>query len=154
MTNASVPRPRSPRYLFRANIRTAVTESLERLQSDYIDLSYAHADDPDTPLEETLGAFDGLVREGKVRQIAASNYSAPRLAEALEISERNGLARYVAPQPHYSLVDREVPGGRARGRRSRRARPDRRDAPDDGGSRGARLGARAASCRRANRQRA
>jgi len=92
--------------LTRANIRTAVAESLERLQSDYIDLYYAHADDPDTPLKETLQAFDELVKEGKVRQIAASNYSAPRLAEALEISDRDGLARYIALQPHYSLVER------------------------------------------------
>jgi aryl-alcohol dehydrogenase-like predicted oxidoreductase len=93
--------------LSRGNIRTAVTESLERLQCDYIDLYYAHADDPDTPLEETLRAFDELVGEGKVRHIAASNYSAPRLAEALEISDRNGIARYVALQPHYSLVERD-----------------------------------------------
>jgi aryl-alcohol dehydrogenase (NADP+) len=93
--------------LTRVNIRTAVAESLERLQSDYIDLYYAHADDPDTPLEETLNAFDELVREGKVRHIAASNYSAPRLAAALEISDREGLARYVALQPHYSLVERD-----------------------------------------------
>jgi aryl-alcohol dehydrogenase (NADP+) len=93
--------------LSRANIRTAVDESLERLQSDYIDLYYAHADDPATPLEETLRAFDALVNEGKVKAIAASNYSAPRLAEALEISDREGLARYVALQPHYSLVERD-----------------------------------------------
>jgi aryl-alcohol dehydrogenase-like predicted oxidoreductase len=93
--------------LSRENIRTAVAESLERLHSDYIDLYYAHADDPDTPLDETLRAFDELVREGKVRHIAASNYSAPRLAEALEISDRDGLARYVALQPHYSLVERD-----------------------------------------------
>lgn len=92
--------------LTRENLRTAVAESLERLQSDYIDLYYAHADDPDTPLEETLRAFDELVKEGKVRQIAASNYSAPRLAEALEISDRHELARYVALQPHYSLLER------------------------------------------------
>jgi len=92
--------------LSRANIRTAVAESLERLQSDYIDLYYAHADDPDTPLEDTLRAFDELVNEGTVKYIAASNYSAPRLAQALEISDREGLARYVALQPHYSLVER------------------------------------------------
>ena len=92
--------------LTRANIRTAVAESLERLQTEYIDLYYAHADDPDTPLEDTLRAFDELVNEGKVKFIAASNYSAPRLAHALEISDREGLARYVALQPHYSLVER------------------------------------------------
>jgi aryl-alcohol dehydrogenase-like predicted oxidoreductase len=92
--------------LSRANIRTAVAESLERLQTDYIDLYYAHADDPETPLEDTLRAFDELVDEGKVKYIAASNYSAPRLAQALEVSDREGLARYVALQPHYSLVER------------------------------------------------
>jgi aryl-alcohol dehydrogenase (NADP+) len=69
-------------------------------------LYYAPADDPETPLEETLGAFDALVREGKVRYIAASNYTSPRLAEALAVSGRLGLARYVALQPHYNLVHR------------------------------------------------
>ena len=93
--------------LSRANIRVAVEESLERLQSDYIDLYYAHADDPDTPLEETLTTFDELIREGKVRYIAASNYSAPRLEQALETSDRNRLARYVVLQPEYSLVERD-----------------------------------------------
>lgn len=88
-------------------IRVAVEQSLERLQTDRIDLYYAHADDPQTPLEETLGAFDALVRNGKVRCIAASNYSASRLAEALEVSRRHGFARYVALQPHYNLVERE-----------------------------------------------
>ena len=92
--------------LTRENIRLAVAESLKRLQTDYIDLYYAHADDPETPLEETLAAFDELIKEGMVRNIAASNYSAPRLAQALEISDREGLARYVALQPHYSLVER------------------------------------------------
>jgi len=92
--------------LSRANIRAAVQESLERLQTDYIDLYYAHADDPDTPLEETLTAFDELVGEGKVRHIAASNYAADRLEQALEISDHRGLARYVALQPHYSLLER------------------------------------------------
>jgi len=93
--------------LSQANIRVAVQESLERLQTDYIDLYYAHADDPDTPLEETLATFDELIRDGKVRYIAASNYSAPRLEQALETSDRNGLARYVALQPHYSLIERD-----------------------------------------------
>lgn len=88
------------------NIRAAAEDSLRRLGTDYIDLYYAHADDEKTPLEETLSAFDGLVREGKVRYIAASNYTAPRLAEALEVSDREGLARYAALQPHYNLVER------------------------------------------------
>jgi aryl-alcohol dehydrogenase (NADP+) len=87
-------------------IRSAAEGSLRRLGTDVVDLYYAHADDPATPLEETLGAFDALVREGKVRAIAASNYTAPRLAEALETSRRLGLARFEALQPHYNLVHR------------------------------------------------
>jgi aryl-alcohol dehydrogenase-like predicted oxidoreductase len=87
-------------------IRAAAENSLKRLETEYIDLYYAHADDEKTPLEETLGAFDALVREGKVRYIAASNYSAPRLAKALEVSDREGYARYVALQQHYNLMER------------------------------------------------
>jgi aryl-alcohol dehydrogenase-like predicted oxidoreductase len=90
-----------------ATIRAAAEESLRDLGVDHIDLYYAHRDDPDTPLEETLTAFDALVREGKVRHIAASNYDAPRLAEALKISDSEGLARYVALQPEYNLVARD-----------------------------------------------
>jgi aryl-alcohol dehydrogenase-like predicted oxidoreductase len=89
-----------------ATIRSGLESSLRRLQTDYIDLYYAHADDAETPLEDTLATFDELVRSGKVRSIAASNFTAPRLAEALAVSEREGLARYVALQPHYSLVER------------------------------------------------
>ncbi|GAB2816888.1 aldo/keto reductase [Actinoallomurus bryophytorum] len=87
-------------------IRSAVEGSLRSLAVDHIDLYYAHRDDLGTPIEETLAAFDDLVREGKVRHIAASNYEAPRLAAALKISDTEGLARYVALQPHYNLVDR------------------------------------------------
>jgi aryl-alcohol dehydrogenase (NADP+) len=87
-------------------IRAALENSLRRLQTSYIDLYWAHADDPETPLDDTLAAFDELVREGKVRQIAASNYSAARLQEALEVSHREGFARYIAVQPQYSLVER------------------------------------------------
>jgi aryl-alcohol dehydrogenase-like predicted oxidoreductase len=90
------------------NIQRIAQESLGRLQTDRIDLYYAHFDDSNTPLEETLGAFDALVREGKVRHVAASNYTAPRLAEALAVSERRGLTRYVALQPHYNLVERDA----------------------------------------------
>jgi len=98
--------------LSRDNIRAAVAESLERLQTSYIDLYYAHADDPGTPLEETLSAFDELIKEGTVRNIAASNYSAPRLGEALALSDDLNLARYVVLQPEYSLVERdEYEGG-------------------------------------------
>src|SRR3712207_683904 len=89
-----------------AEIRTAVEGSLRRLQTDRIDLYYAHYDDGSTPLEETLRAFDELVRAGKVRHVAASNYSPERLTEAMETSERLGLTRYVALQPHYNLMER------------------------------------------------
>jgi len=87
-------------------VRAAAEGSLRRLGTDRIDLYYAHADDPATPLEETLGAFDALVREGKVRHVAASNYGAARLAEALAISKARGFARFEALQPHYNLVHR------------------------------------------------
>ena len=90
------------------NIRAAAEDSLRRLGTDHIDLYYAHRDDPETPLEETLGAFDELVRAGKVGHIAASNYSAPRLAEALAVSDREGFARFAALQTHYNLVEREA----------------------------------------------
>ncbi len=87
-------------------IRAAAERSLRNLQVDTIDLYYAHYDDETTPLEETLTAFDELVQAGKVRHIAASNYSAKRLTEALETSQRLGTARYVALQPHYNLMER------------------------------------------------
>jgi aryl-alcohol dehydrogenase-like predicted oxidoreductase len=89
-----------------ANIAAACDDSLRRLQTDHIDLYYAHRDDPDTAQEETLDAFDALVRAGKVRAVAASNFSAERLRSALEISTRDGLTSYVALQPHYNLVER------------------------------------------------
>ena len=89
------------------NIGRAIDDSLRRLQTDYLDLYYAHADDPEVPLEETLTAFDALVRSGKVRHLAASNYTAPRLAEALAVSRREGLAEYAVFQPHYNLLDRD-----------------------------------------------
>ncbi|MEG3128847.1 aldo/keto reductase [Pantoea cypripedii] len=88
-------------------IRQAVEDSLRRLQTDYIDLYQAHRDDQDTPLAETLAAFDSLIKEGKVRAIGASNYSADRLQEALKISEQQGLARYETLQPEYNLYDRQ-----------------------------------------------
>ncbi|MDP9429816.1 MAG: aldo/keto reductase [Actinomycetota bacterium] len=89
-----------------AEIRTAVEGSLRRLQTDVIDLYYAHHDDASTPVEETLRAFDELVQAGKVRYVAASNYSPDRLTEALETSERLGLTHYVALQPHYNIMER------------------------------------------------
>ena len=94
--------------LSRAYIRSAVEASLRRLQTDRIDLYQSHDDDAATPLEETMSAFAELIREGKVRAIGASNFSAPRLAEALATSARLGLPRYECLQPHYNLVERAV----------------------------------------------
>jgi aryl-alcohol dehydrogenase-like predicted oxidoreductase len=90
------------------NIRAACDASLRRMGTDRIDLYYAHEDDPSVPLAEVLGTFGELIEAGKVRYIAASNYSPERLAEALRVAEAEGLPRYVALQPHYSLVEREA----------------------------------------------
>jgi aryl-alcohol dehydrogenase-like predicted oxidoreductase len=99
-----------PEYkgLSAANIKAAADASLRRLGTDYIDLYYTHFDDLSVPVEEIIGALDELVRAGKVREIAASNISAERLAESVEFSDREGLARYVALQPHYNLVSRDT----------------------------------------------
>ncbi len=91
-----------------AYIRAAVEDSLRRLQTDHIDLYQTHADDAATPLAETLGAFDELIRAGKVRAIGASNYSAARLAEALRISAELGLPRFESLQPLFNPIDRRV----------------------------------------------
>jgi len=92
--------------LSRAHIMRAVEDSLRRLQTDYIDLYQSHVDDADTPLEETLGAFAELIRQGKVRAIGASNYDAVRLTQALDLAQRDGLPRYDSLQPLYNLYDR------------------------------------------------
>jgi aryl-alcohol dehydrogenase-like predicted oxidoreductase len=89
-----------------ATIHEGVERSLARLGVERIDLYYAHEDDPDTPLQETLGAFQQLIDEGKIRHAAASNYSAARLSEALRLGEREGMASYVALQAHYNLMER------------------------------------------------
>jgi len=92
--------------LSRSYIFQAVEASLQRLQTDYIDLYQSHDDDAQTPMEETLDAFDRLIREGKIRAIGASNFSAKRLAEALQVSEKNGYPRYESLQPLFNLYDR------------------------------------------------
>jgi len=92
--------------LSRATIRRGIDGSLQRLGIDTVDLYYAHQDDPDTPLAETLGAFGELIGEGKIRHAAASNYSAVRLQEAVGIGQGAGIASYVALQPHYNLLER------------------------------------------------
>ncbi len=88
------------------NIIAACNDSLKRLQSDYIDLYYSHHDDSVVPIAETLGAYQQLINEGKVRYIAASQHTAPRLQEALDIAEREGLPKYVALQDQYNLMER------------------------------------------------
>ncbi len=92
--------------LKKAYILQAVEDSLRRLQTDHIDVYQSHQDDPDTPLEETLKAFSELIAQGKVRAIGASNYSADRLAEALQVSRQHGFASYQSLQPKYNLYER------------------------------------------------
>ena len=94
--------------LSRQHIMQAVEASLRRLQTEYIDLYLSHQDDLETPQEETLRAYDDLVRQGKVRYLGASNFSAWRTTSALWQSERHGYARYVCIQPPYSLANREA----------------------------------------------
>ena len=89
-------------------IAQAVEASLKRLQTDYIDLYQSHKDDPETPQEETLGAYAKLIEAGKVRVIGASNFSAERLSEALRLAETKGLPRYESLQPEYNLYERSV----------------------------------------------
>jgi aryl-alcohol dehydrogenase-like predicted oxidoreductase len=90
------------------NIKAAADASLRRLGTDYIDLYFTHFDKPEVPVEEIIGALDELVKAGKVREIAASNISPERLRASLAFSDREGLARYVALQPHYNLVSRDT----------------------------------------------
>jgi aryl-alcohol dehydrogenase-like predicted oxidoreductase len=89
-----------------AHIARSVEESLRRLQTDYIDLYFSHCDDASVPIEETLGAYQKLIAQGKVRAIGASNFTAARMADALEVSRKNGLPRYEVLQPHYNLYER------------------------------------------------
>ncbi|UZT98443.1 aldo/keto reductase [Chryseobacterium fluminis] len=91
----------------RKHILKSVDESLQRLQTDHIDLYYTHFDDHTTPIEETLAAYDEIIKAGKVRYIAASNLSPERLQESFETAEKNNLPKYIALQPHYNLLERE-----------------------------------------------
>jgi aryl-alcohol dehydrogenase-like predicted oxidoreductase len=101
-------KPDGPGALTAQRIVTGAENSLKRLQVDCIDLYYAHRDDVETPLEETLTAFDKLVRAGKVRALGASNYDSPRLQQALETSAERQLTKYTVLQPHYNLVSRKL----------------------------------------------
>lgn len=89
------------------HILKSVEESLQRLQTDHIDVYYTHFDDKTTPVEETLQAYDEIIKAGKVRYIAASNVSPERLKASFEAAEKNNLPKYVALQPHYNLMERE-----------------------------------------------
>jgi len=93
--------------LSRIHIEESIDASLRRLQTDHVDLYQSHCDDPSVPMEETLEAYGKLIRAGKVRAIGASNFTADRLAKALELSSQAGLPRYEALQPRYNLCDRK-----------------------------------------------
>jgi aryl-alcohol dehydrogenase-like predicted oxidoreductase len=145
------------------NIRAACDDSLRRLQTDHIDLYYAHRDDPDTPQEDYVAAFDELVRAGKVRAVGASNFDADRLAGALELADKHDLTRFSAVQPHYNLVERDYERdlaplvereglvcypyfGLAKGFLTGKYRPGQ-DTVDSGASSGAMAGARVEGAR-------
>lgn len=96
------------RGLSAANIASQIEASLRRLQTDYVDLYYAHEEDPNVPIEESLEAFDALVRAGKVRYVGASNFSAESLSRALQVSADHGFARFDVLQPEYNLLRRDV----------------------------------------------
>jgi aryl-alcohol dehydrogenase-like predicted oxidoreductase len=105
-TKVGLEMPGVGQGLRRDYILQRVEDSLKRLQTDYIDLYQSHTDDKDAPLEETLAVYDQLIKQGKVRAIGASNYDAPRLAEALGVSAAKKLPRYETLQPHYNMYER------------------------------------------------
>ena len=108
LTKCGMEMPGRGKGLSPAWIKQAIDDSLKRLQTDYVDLYQAHADDGSTPLADTLGTFGELIKSGKVRALGASNYTAPRLEEAMETSKKNNLPAYVSLQPHYNLVERPL----------------------------------------------
>jgi aryl-alcohol dehydrogenase-like predicted oxidoreductase len=105
-TKAGMDMGEGKKGLAKSYILRAAEDSLKRLQTDYIDLYQSHIDDPETPLEETMEAFAQLIEQGKVRAIGASNYSAERLSETLEVSKQLKVPRYESLQPLYNLYDR------------------------------------------------
>lgn len=108
LTKCGMEMPGRGKGLSPAWIKQAIDDSLKRLQTDYVDLYQAHADDASTPLVDTLATYGELIKAGKVRAIGASNYTAPRLEEAMETSRKNNLPAYVSLQPHYNLVERPL----------------------------------------------
>ena len=107
-TKVGFPMGDGSQGLKRDAILRSVEDSLKRLQTDVIDLYQSHTDDRETPLDETLSAYDQLIKSGKVRAIGASNYKGPRLAEAEQVSRAHGLPAYTVLQPEYNLYDREA----------------------------------------------
>jgi aryl-alcohol dehydrogenase-like predicted oxidoreductase len=105
-TKCGMDMPNEGQGLSRAHIKKSVDASLKRLNTDHIDLFQSHRDDKDTPQEETLSTYGELIKTGKLRAIGASNFEAPRLAEAAKIAKDKGLPRYESLQPHYNLVER------------------------------------------------
>jgi len=107
-TKCGMEMPNEGQGLSRAHIKKSVDASLKRLNTDRIDLFQSHRDDKDTPQEETLSTYGELIKEGKIRYIGASNFEAPRLAEAAKIAKDKGLPGYVSLQPHYNLLERPL----------------------------------------------
>jgi aryl-alcohol dehydrogenase-like predicted oxidoreductase len=105
-TKVGMEMPNVGKGLSRSHIMKSCEASLKRLRTDYIDLYQSHKDDPETPIDEPLSAYQALIEQGKVRAIGASNYDAPRLAEALKLSAGKKLPRYESLQPHYNLYER------------------------------------------------
>jgi aryl-alcohol dehydrogenase-like predicted oxidoreductase len=105
-TKVGMPMSADRKGLSAAHITRSVEDSLRRLQTDRIDLYFSHSDDPTVPLEETLGTYQKLIAAGKIRALGASNYTAGRLAQAIEVSRKNALPRYEVLQPHYNLYAR------------------------------------------------
>jgi aryl-alcohol dehydrogenase-like predicted oxidoreductase len=107
-TKCGMEMPHEGQGLSPAHIRKSVDASLKRLNTDRIDLFQSHRDDKDTPQEETLSTYDELIKAGKIRYIGASNFEAPRLAEAAKVAKDKGLPAYVSLQPHYNLLERPL----------------------------------------------
>jgi aryl-alcohol dehydrogenase-like predicted oxidoreductase len=107
-TKCGMDMPNFGQGLSRTHIKRSVDASLKRLNTDYIDLFQSHRDDKDTPFEETLSTYGELIKEGKIRHIGASNYEAPRLAEAAKVAKEKNLPGYISLQPHYNLLERPL----------------------------------------------
>jgi aryl-alcohol dehydrogenase-like predicted oxidoreductase len=107
-TKCGMDMPAVGQGLSRAHIKRSVDDSLKRLNTDHIDLFQSHRDDKDTPIEETLSTYGELIKEGKIRHIGASNFEAPRLAEAAKVAAEKRLPHYVSLQPHYNLLERPL----------------------------------------------